>query len=679
MAAVILRQTVICLAQNRNWALVRRDHWLTVSGDSNMPNHLSIAPSTTTPSYLLASEPNVRFTSIVTVGDALPGGGVFAGIPDGLGAYDNADGTITVLVNHELRESAGLVRAHGSTGAYVDRLIIDKATLAVVASSDLIQSVRVWNDASDTYVNQTTAFARLCSGDLPDVTALFNSASGLGTQARIYFAGEETGPEGRAFATVATGPGAGVAWELPRFGNISYENAVASPFAQNKTVIATTDDTGGGQVYIYIGDKQATGSDIDKAGLTNGELYGIKVAGVLNEANGLIANGTFSLQEMGASGDVSNLTGAQLHSESVAEGVTGFLRPEDAAWDPDRPNVLYFVTTNGFGQPSRLYQATFTDISNPALGGTIVAVLDGTEGQQMFDNLSVANGKVTLQEDPGGQDYLAKVWQYDIASDTLAQIANFDPAKFTPGAPGFITRDEESSGVIDVTFMLGDSDTRAFLVDAQVHAPSGNPATVEQGQLMAMFVDDPFLIGGNGNDVLFGSGANETLRGGNGDDRARAGSGNDQLYGGNGEDGLDGGAGNDQLFGERGSDTLVGGTGDDVLSGGQGSDLFIFDNRAATGFDRISDFSGGDRLLTTVALSDPDGDGRILFDGDKELDLFGSSEVQVRTGSKVIDALRYGGTVTIDGTIYFSYGTDGGSSDFGASKLHAIHGDYLIA
>ena len=666
-----------------------------------MPNPALIGPSTTTSSYLLAAEPNVRFSSILTVGDALPGGGVFAGIPDGMGALDNSDGTITVLVSHELRETAGLVRAHGSVGAFVDRLVIDKATLAVVASSDLIQSVRIWNDVTDTYVNQTTAFARLCSADLPDVSALFNSATGLGSQARIYFAGEESGPEGRAFATIVTGPGAGVAWELPRLGNISYENAVANPFAQNKTIIATTDDVTGGQVYIYIGDKQATGSEIDKAGLTNGELYGIKVTGVAIEANGTIANGRFTLQEMGAAGDVSNLTGAQLQTESVAEGVTGFLRPEDAAWDPDNPNVLYFVTTNAFGSPSRLYQATFTDIRNPLLGGTVVAVLDGTEGQQMFDNISVANGIVTLQEDPGNQDYLGKVWQYNIASDTLAQVANFDPALFTPGAPGFITRDEESSGVIDVTALLGDSDTRAFLVNAQVHAATGNPATVEPGQLMAMFIDDPFLIGGRGDDNLFGSAANETLRGNRGDDVIRAGSGNDLLYGGRGEDVLDGGAGNDQLFGGRDEDRLIGGTGDDQLTGGRDGDVFVFDNRAATGFDRITDFDNEDRIWTTVQLADPDGDRRILFGADRELDLFGTSELQVRSGSQVIDKLKYTGSVTVDGTTYFAYAAidkikrddrnedrddrddDRGFDSFKTSDhddhSNAFHGDYLLA
>lgn len=64
---------------------------------------MATGPSTSISPYLLASEPNVRFTSILTVGDAIPGDGVFGGIPDGLGAFDNGDGTITVLVNHELR------------------------------------------------------------------------------------------------------------------------------------------------------------------------------------------------------------------------------------------------------------------------------------------------------------------------------------------------------------------------------------------------------------------------------------------------------------------------------------------------------------------------------------------------------------------------------------------------
>ena len=201
----------------------------------------------------------------------------------------------------------------------------------------------------------------------------------------------------------------GTAYELAFLGNLSYENAVANPYAQAKTIVAVSDDTTPGQVYLYVGDKQATGNEVEKAGLVGGDLYGIKVSGIALETSAVAASGSFTLQQMGVDGDVSGMTGAQLQAESVAEGVTEFLRPEDMAWDPQNPNVLYVATTNNFTSPSRLYQLTFVDITRPELGGTIVAVLDGTEGQRMFDNISVANGKVILQEDPGNQSYLARV------------------------------------------------------------------------------------------------------------------------------------------------------------------------------------------------------------------------------------------------------------------------------
>lgn len=616
-------------------------------------------PSSSTAPYLLATEPNVRFVSITTTGDPLPGDGVFGGIPDGIGAFDNGDGTITVLVNHEIRPADGIERDHGFVGAYVDRLVIDKETLEIVSADDLIQSVRQWDDAADTYIDATLPLGRFCSSDLAEPSAFYNSESGLGSNARIYLTGEETGPEGRGFATLVTGAQAGTAFELPYLGNLSYENLVASPFAQDKTVVIATDDGLNGQVYVYVGQKQATGSEIEKAGLSGGDFYGIKVTGAIDETDGTPVNGTFTLQEMGAAGDVSNLTGAQLDAESEAEQVTSFLRPEDGAWDPDNPNTFYFTTTNSFAGNTRLYRLTFTDIANPQAGGTIEAVVDGTEGlgAHMFDNLTVANGKVILQEDPGNNAYLARVWEYDITTDTLTEIAEFDPDSFAPGGADFITQDEESSGVLDVTDLLGDSDTRAYILDAQIHAATGDPATVEQGQLLVMYVDDPFLIGGNGSDDLFGSAADEELSGGDGDDTAKAGSGDDSLNGGRGNDRLWGDAGNDQLTGDR------------------GADYFIFDNSGETGNDAILDFGKPDRLLTTGQLDDG-GDGLVDLTGGT-LDLFGSSSVDVGA-----DQLRFDGTVTIDGTTFYSYALAGQPQEDAATQdfllQHDIHHVGLI-
>ena len=73
-------------------------------------------PSSSASPYVVPSVPGVVTTSILTVGDSVnpkPDGVTpyrMVGIPDGLGAYDNGDGMFTVLMNHELGSTAGIVR-----------------------------------------------------------------------------------------------------------------------------------------------------------------------------------------------------------------------------------------------------------------------------------------------------------------------------------------------------------------------------------------------------------------------------------------------------------------------------------------------------------------------------------------------------------------------------------------
>lgn len=197
---------------------------------------MPIGPSTTTAPYLIASEPNVVFTSIITVGDSLPGstGGVFAGIPDGIGAFDNGNGTVTVLVNHEIPGNGGIVRDHGSIGAFVDSIIIRKSDLAVLSGDDAIKSLSLWDTTTQSYQLSNAAtgvLSRLCSADLPEVSAFYNAATGLGTTTRIFMTAEETGAEGRPFGVIVSGSNAGKAYELAALGNQSFENQSANPFA----------------------------------------------------------------------------------------------------------------------------------------------------------------------------------------------------------------------------------------------------------------------------------------------------------------------------------------------------------------------------------------------------------------------------------------------------------------
>jgi hypothetical protein len=443
------------------------------------------APSSSESPYLVRSEPGVVTKSLLTVGDAVgtkPDGTPYrmVGIPDGLGAFDNGNGTFTVLMNHELGNTAGIERAHGAKGAFVSKWTVQKGSLRVLEGEDLIQGIATWNPALNGWnaPAKGVALSRLCSADLPAPTAFFDRAGRKGFDGRLFTGGEESGTEGRAFAHGLDG----TSYELPALGRMSFESVVANPATRDRTVVVGLDDSGGGQVYVYAGAKRAAGNPVERAGLAQGTLYGIKVDGLSTETDASIlpASTPFTAASLG---DVRGSSGASLEASSNAAGVSRFQRPEDGAWDPTDPRVFYFVTTASFTGNSRLWRLTFNDPADPAAGGRVELLLDGTEGQHMLDNITVNDrGQVVAQEDPGGQDHLAKVWRYTPSTDTLTEVAHHDERRFAPGAPAFLTRDEESSGVIDVSNVLGRG---WYLADVQAHY--GIPGELaEGGQLLAL-------------------------------------------------------------------------------------------------------------------------------------------------------------------------------------------------
>ena len=435
--------------------------------------------------YLVPTAAGITTKALFTTGDTVntkPDLSPYrmVGIPDGLGAFDNGDGTFTLLMNHEL-QSAGITRAHGATGAFVSKWRIRKTSdLTVLSGSDLIQNVAVFNPVTATYLPPATGnvFSRFCSADLAPISAFYDSGSGLGYNGRLFLNGEEvTG--GKAWAHALTG----TSWELPRLGKQAWENLLANPATGTKTVVVGNDDTTPGQVYVYIGTKTNTGTPVQMAGLTNGSLYGVAVTGVASEDSTLgITSGTaFTLAPLG---NVETLTSAQIETASDAGGVTKFLRPEDGAWDPLHPADYYFVTTNAFTAPSRLWRLRFNDLNNLTAGGTIDMLLDGTEGQKMFDNIAVdKKGHVYLLEDVGNNAWIGKVYRYTIATDQLTMIAQHNPDLFNPGALHFLTQDEESSGIIDASDVIGPG---WFLLDVQAHYAT-DAELVEGGQLLALF------------------------------------------------------------------------------------------------------------------------------------------------------------------------------------------------
>lgn len=443
---------------------------------------------TSAKAYMLPVAPGVKYKPILTVGDSAnnkPDGTPYrlVGLPDGTGAFDNGDGTFTWLVNHEIPGN-GIARAHGGKGAFVSKWTVRKADLAVLKGEDLGKQVVNWNATTSSYDAPTTGtvFSRFCSADLPAPSAFFNAVTGLGYDAPLFMNGEESGNEGRGVAHDLDGN----MWDVPRLGKFSWENSVASPKPGNNTVVIGTDDSGGGQVYVYVGTKTNAGSAIDKAGLTNGALYGLRVVGQPTETSTGIPTGAFELYSFG---NVENKTGAQLETDSNANLVTKFNRPEDGAWDPNSPNDFYFVTTNSFTSPTRLWRMRFVDAQQPQLGGTFEMLLDGTEGGKMYDNIAIDKfGHVYLQEDIGNNAHLSRVLRYDIATDTLSEVLKANPELFdaSVASPSFISQDEEATGVIDASDLLGPG---WFLSAIQGHKSTSDTELVDGGGQLFAFYD----------------------------------------------------------------------------------------------------------------------------------------------------------------------------------------------
>ncbi|MCB1432957.1 MAG: hypothetical protein KDK75_10935, partial [Alphaproteobacteria bacterium] len=168
------------------------------------------------------------------------------------------------------------------------------------------------------------------------------------------------------------------------------------------------------------------------------------------------------------------------------------------------------------------------------------------------------------------------------------------------------------------------------------------------------FISIEGVIGGFGNNVMKGNGADNTfsvtggdsrLVGRSGNDTLLGASGADLLQGGSGNDTMNGGANNDRLLGNNGADTMNGsfgddllnaGNGNDVMTGGLGNDVFVFNGRNA-GQDTITDFEDGrDVIRFKTALVDSFDDLAIAGNGsdhvtvvygDQSIEIFGNNPI----------------------------------------------------
>lgn len=485
------------------------------------PGGTSTGPSTSTKPYVLPVGDGVSVKSLLTVGEGSASNGYeMVGIPDGLGLVRNEEGDrdFRLFMNHELRGNQGVVRKHGKIGAFVSELEIDSDTFEVEEGRDLIDSdIRYWNyptqtygpspspagvnprDPSDTFLAQPAEFQRFCSSSITEWKQLFNQSSKRGYKGQIYFANEENGDEGRLFGITTNGE----AQQLPRLGLFSWENTLAAYNRSDKTVVIGNEDGAAGQLWVYVGTKQTSGNAFDEAGLTNGTdfVLDLKDEAVSSDVQfrAKYGKGKAVPFTLGSEEVVDwDSSGARQNADGLAKGFT-MNRIEDGVFDPRHPNDYYVLTTEGApgvvpSEPAvtrdggGLWRVRFKDVDRPEKGGTIELLLDGSEAPYLNkpDNMGIDDkGNLLIQEDPGNNAQLARILAYDVESGDRGVLAEFDPALFRTGGAGFLTQDEESSGIIDASRVLGRG---WFLFDAQAHKAFPDAAKVEYGQLLAMQV-----------------------------------------------------------------------------------------------------------------------------------------------------------------------------------------------
>ncbi|CAA9259997.1 MAG: Glycerophosphoryl diester phosphodiesterase [uncultured Chthoniobacterales bacterium] len=426
------------------------------------------------------------------------------GIPDGLGAYPNSDGTVSVLMNHEFTKSTTsqpIIGGPLQRGAFISRFVLaeDGSVLSGERAYDRVFDERTgasFPPADST--NGSPAFSRFCSASVADPDG--------GYDRPIYLAGEESSGadtfDGRGGVLTATFDNE--LHTLKKFPRMPWENALPRPFGGNEVVVMCMEDgpsTPDSQLYMYVGKKErrAGASVLSRNGLDNGKLYAFRSKDPSRNSESTFLNGSIT-GEWVEIRDVENLTDTQLEAASDAAGAFGFIRTEDGAWSKNSRKDYYFVTTGG-NVGNRLGRGYHLELNpgNPLKDARLTVIYNadqiiaaGGDTALSPDNIDTNGDYLMVQEDgtadtrpvmaQKGRD--GSIWRFDLNNNFAAErVAQLNPPgrDGVPVGPGVW----ETSGIIDASSMFGDN---SWIFDVQAHRPTNQPApgTVEDGQLLIM-------------------------------------------------------------------------------------------------------------------------------------------------------------------------------------------------
>ncbi|MEB3166176.1 MAG: choice-of-anchor I family protein [Cyanobacteriota bacterium] len=480
--------------------------------------------------------PRLQISSLITNGEFTnglnSGDPVFApvGIFDGMGAYDNRDGTYTLLVNAEIGPGKGYgFSVDGLNpvvdGARISRFIIDK-DVDDNASNGFQSKVITGGLAFDEVISPSASFVqgamnRFCSANLIQAGAF----SGRGFADTIFLMGEESAPGNRFFAL---DPNGGKLYHVPAFGYGGWESATAVDTGNANTVAVMLFDDASAPLYLWVGTKDAGSGDfLVRNGLaaSSGALYAWKADGIAATPAGLGAvalntpvGGEWVL--LGTGDQIAGLANAAaLRSLAFSQGAMQFTRVEDGDVSPLTGQQVVFNSTGGSGtdvygssyiidlasafDANGLLKAGLTSSLRVLVDTDKLTGVERQSGIRSQDNLAWGSDNfVYIQEDrslAGGSadgqfgSEEASIWRVDPVTGMATRWAQIDRSA-VPTAYGQTDSlpldigNWESSGIIDVSAIYGAPAGTCFLADVQAHSISngnigGASYLVEGGQI----------------------------------------------------------------------------------------------------------------------------------------------------------------------------------------------------
>ncbi|MEI4231541.1 Hint domain-containing protein [Roseovarius sp. D22-M7] len=241
---------------------------------------------------------------------------------------------------------------------------------------------------------------------------------------------------------------------------------------------------------------------------------------------------------------------------------------------------------------------------------------DGAGNDRAGKAQSEDQGTHAASQDPSGHPPEGKEGRGRAAARKIAGAGVFAAASASPAAALVPTPGN------NILFGTGNDDSIDGLAGDDTIFGQGGDDTLLGGEgadRVSGNAGDDSVLGGPGNDTLFGHEGADTLIGGSGNDSINGGPGGDSIDGGDGDDTITGGDGADAMLGGDGDDTFLGATAGDSIDGGDGTDTIGLAGQGP--FEIIGETTDSDGDSTSGTVNFLDGDGNVTGS-------FGFSEIE---------------------------------------------------